>query len=120
MAYADARGVQSENNGVEKCQRKKKVVVVGTGWAATSFVKNFKNSMYDVEVVSPRNYFAFTPLLPSVTIGTVESRSIVEPIRKIMKKVLPLHTHEHVLINIFVFRISREIIFHIVLEGCGF
>ncbi|MCE3214840.1 hypothetical protein HAX54_053470 [Datura stramonium] len=33
-----------------------------------------------------RNYFAFTPLLPSVTCGTVEARSIVEPIRNIVKK----------------------------------
>ncbi|KAI9086675.1 hypothetical protein K1719_031269 [Acacia pycnantha] len=85
VAYADARAVQSENGG-DRCLKKKKVVVVGTGWAATSFVKNFKNPSYDVEVVSPRNYFAFTPLLPSVTIGTVESRSIVEPIRRIIRK----------------------------------
>jgi len=62
--------------------------VLGTGWAATSFLKNLKNSSYEVEVVSPRNYFAFTPLLPSVTNGTVEARSIVEPIRNIVNKVV--------------------------------
>ncbi|KAK4409299.1 External alternative NAD(P)H-ubiquinone oxidoreductase B1, mitochondrial, partial [Sesamum angolense] len=38
------------------------------------------------KVVSPRNYFAFTPLLPSVTCGTVDARSIVEPVRNIIKK----------------------------------
>ncbi|KAL1555587.1 External alternative NAD(P)H-ubiquinone oxidoreductase B4, mitochondrial [Salvia divinorum] len=38
------------------------------------------------KIVSPRNYFAFTPLLPSVTNGTVEARSIVEPIRNIVRK----------------------------------
>ncbi|XP_030459566.1 external alternative NAD(P)H-ubiquinone oxidoreductase B2, mitochondrial-like [Syzygium oleosum] len=65
---------------------KKKVVVLGTGWAATSFLKNLKSSSYEVDVVSPRNYFAFTPLLPSVTNGTVEARSIVEPIRNIVNK----------------------------------
>ncbi|PKI35054.1 hypothetical protein CRG98_044569, partial [Punica granatum] len=65
---------------------KKKVVVLGTGWAATSFLKNLKSSSYEVEVVSPRNYFAFTPLLPSVTNGTVDARSIVEPIRNIVNK----------------------------------
>lgn len=32
-------------------------------------------------VVSPRNYFLFTPLLPSCTVGTIELRSIMEPIR---------------------------------------
>lgn len=70
-----------------ECEKKKKVVVLGTGWAGVSFLKNLKNPSYDVHVVSPHNYFAFTPLLPSVTCGTVEARSIVEPIRSITRKV---------------------------------
>lgn len=81
MAYSDAKpeyGSQSQ---------KKKVVVLGTGWAGTSFLKNMKSNDYDIHVVSPRNYFAFTPLLPSVTCGTVEARSIVEPIRSITRRV---------------------------------
>ncbi|KAK2393436.1 external alternative NAD(P)H-ubiquinone oxidoreductase B2, mitochondrial [Trifolium repens] len=65
---------------------RKKVVVLGTGWAATSFMKNLDSPKYEVQVVSPRNYFAFTPLLPSVTCGTVEARSIVEPVRNIFRK----------------------------------
>ncbi|XP_061368812.1 external alternative NAD(P)H-ubiquinone oxidoreductase B2, mitochondrial-like [Gastrolobium bilobum] len=65
---------------------KKKVVVLGTGWAGTSFLKNLNNPKYEVQVVSPRNYFAFTPLLPSVTCGTIEARSIVEPVRNILRK----------------------------------
>lgn len=84
MAYADAKPAQSDN---VVHNRKKKVVVLGTGWAGTSFVKNMKSSSYDIHVVSPRNYFAFTPLLPSVTCGTVEARSVVEPIRSISRKV---------------------------------
>ncbi|KAI5061866.1 hypothetical protein GOP47_0022405 [Adiantum capillus-veneris] len=66
--------------------RKKKVVVLGTGWAAISFLKSLNSTVYDVQVVSPRNFFVFTPLLPSVTVGTVEARSITESIRKIMRK----------------------------------
>ncbi|XP_020183707.1 external alternative NAD(P)H-ubiquinone oxidoreductase B3, mitochondrial [Aegilops tauschii subsp. strangulata] len=65
---------------------KKKVVILGTGWAGASFLRNIDTSLYDVHVVSPRNYFMFTPLLPSVTCGTVEARSIVEPIRNIVRK----------------------------------
>ncbi|CAL9048767.1 unnamed protein product [Musa banksii] len=84
VAYADARAeAAAESPGVAP---KKKVVVLGTGWAGTTFVKNIDSSLYDVQVISPRNYFAFTPLLPSVTCGTVEPRSIVEPIRKIITK----------------------------------
>lgn len=65
---------------------KKRVVVLGTGWAALSLINHLAPEQFDVTVVSPRNYFLFTPLLPSVTVGTVESRSIVEPFRKLMKK----------------------------------
>ncbi|CAH9130901.1 unnamed protein product [Cuscuta epithymum] len=70
----------------QEVQNKKKLVVLGTGWAATNFLKNLNDPSYEVQVVSPRNYFAFTPLLPSVTCGTVESRSIIEPIRNIIRK----------------------------------
>ena len=42
-------------------------------------------NQYDVTVVSPRNYFLFTPFLPSCVVGTVEPRSIVEPIRQLLR-----------------------------------
>ncbi|KAK6141122.1 hypothetical protein DH2020_025129 [Rehmannia glutinosa] len=80
IAYADspAEGKRLAAHDQKETQ-KKKVLVLGTGWAGTSFLKDLDISNYDVQVVSPRNYFAFTPLLPSVTCGTVEARSIVEP-----------------------------------------
>ena len=40
--------------------------------------------MYDFIVISPRNYFLYTPLLPAVATGTMEERSIVEPIRNVL------------------------------------
>jgi NADH:ubiquinone reductase (non-electrogenic) len=39
---------------------------------------------YDVVVLSPRNYFLYTPLLPAVAAGTCEERSIVEPVRNLV------------------------------------
>ncbi|CAA7047072.1 unnamed protein product [Microthlaspi erraticum] len=90
---AEDQAVQAEEQAsstisgvVETGIKKKKVVLLGTGWAGTSFLKNLNNSQYEVQIISPRNYFAFTPLLPSVTCGTVEARSVVEPIRNIGKK----------------------------------
>ena len=85
IAYADS----GSDAAVEKPQLppRKKVVVLGTGWGGTTFLRNLDSRLYDVQVISPRNYFAFTPLLPSVTSGTVEPRSIVEPIRRILEKV---------------------------------
>lgn len=92
VAYADANATSGAQAVVppEAEIKKKKVVVLGTGWAGTSFLKKLDNSSYDVQVISPRNYFAFTPLLPSVTVGTVEARSIVEPIRSIVRKVIKI------------------------------
>ncbi|VVA98645.1 unnamed protein product [Arabis nemorensis] len=81
VAYSDSN---AEVNKEQK--KKKKVVVLGTGWAGISFLKDLDITSYDVQVVSPQNYFAFTPLLPSVTCGTVEARSIVESVRNITKK----------------------------------
>ncbi|KAI8921506.1 pyridine nucleotide-disulfide oxidoreductase-domain-containing protein, partial [Entophlyctis helioformis] len=60
---------------------KKTLAVLGSGWAATSFLKDLDTENYNVVVVSPRNYFLFTPLLPSCTVGTIELRSIMQPIR---------------------------------------
>ncbi|KAK9866900.1 hypothetical protein WJX84_011085 [Apatococcus fuscideae] len=59
-----------------------RVVVLGSGWGAMSFVKAFNkndSNKYELLLVSPRNYFLYTPLLPAVATGTVEQRSIVEP-----------------------------------------
>ena len=47
-------------------------------------LKTIDASKYDVTVVSPRNYFLMTALLPGVTVGTVEGRSIVENVRRLL------------------------------------
>jgi len=62
---------------------REKVVVLGTGWGAASFVKTIDGSKYDVTVISPRNFFLFTPMLAGAAVGTVEYRSITEPVRKL-------------------------------------
>jgi NADH:ubiquinone reductase (non-electrogenic) len=48
-------------------------------------LKKLDTENYNVVVISPRNYFLFTPLLPSCTTGTIEHRSIMEPIRSILR-----------------------------------
>jgi NADH dehydrogenase FAD-containing subunit len=65
------------------------VLVLGGGWAAAAFLRGIDTERYDVCVASPRNYFAFTPLLPSCTVGTTEPRSVVTPLRE----VAPHHSH---------------------------
>lgn len=84
-AYYSIKYVQRKNRPTFEGP-KKKLVVLGTGWGALSVLHHLEPDQFDVTVVSPRNYFLFTPLLPSVTVGTVECRSIVEPIRKLIRK----------------------------------
>ncbi|KAI0746272.1 NADH dehydrogenase [Daedaleopsis nitida] len=60
---------------------KKTLVICGSGWGATSLLNSLDTADYNVIVVSPKNYFLFTPLLPSVAVGTLAPRSILQPTR---------------------------------------
>ncbi|GJN32742.1 hypothetical protein PR202_gb21265 [Eleusine coracana subsp. coracana] len=71
---------------------KPRLVVLGTGWAACRLLKDVDTRAYDVDVdtraydvvcVSPRNHMVFTPLLASTCVGTLEFRSVVEPVSRI-------------------------------------
>lgn len=66
-------------------EKKETLLILGTGFAAFSLVKAVDIERYQIVVVAPRNHFLFTPLLPSTTVGTIEFRSIIEPIRTARK-----------------------------------
>jgi hypothetical protein len=81
---------KSKNNNNEAASssspsdgQREKVVVLGTGWGAAAFLKGIDTRLYDVTVISPRNYFVFTPMLAGASVGTVDYRSITEPIREV-------------------------------------
>ena len=60
------------------------LVILGSGWGSMYALRDIDTDKFDVVCVSPRNYFLFTPMLPSATVGTVENRSIVVPIRELI------------------------------------
>ena len=60
-----------------------KVAVLGSGWSSFSFLRLIDKDLFHVNVISPRNHFLFTPLLPSASVGTLEFRCIQEPVRTI-------------------------------------
>jgi len=64
---------------------KKTVVVLGSGWGATSLLSTIDTTDYNVVVISPKNFFLFTPLLPSVAVGTLNPRSIIQSTRYITR-----------------------------------
>jgi NADH:ubiquinone reductase (non-electrogenic) len=66
---------------------KARVVVLGTGWAGSRLMKDLDTGGYDVVCVSPRNHMVFTPLLASTCVGTLEFRSVAEPLARIQPAV---------------------------------
>ena len=70
-----------------RTKHKPRLVIVGSGWGSVALLKQLNPEDYHVTVVSPVNYFLFTPMLPSATVGTLELRSLVEPVRRIVQRV---------------------------------
>jgi hypothetical protein len=64
-------------------EQKPRLVVLGSGWGACRLLKDIDTHLYDVISVSPRNHMVFTPLLASTCVGTLEFRSVAEPVRSI-------------------------------------
>ncbi|CAI9756512.1 unnamed protein product [Fraxinus pennsylvanica] len=66
-----------------KLGEKPRVEVLGSGWAACRFLKGLDTKVYEVICMSPRNHMVFTPLLASTCVGTLEFRSVAEPVSRI-------------------------------------
>ena len=69
----------------------KRILVLGGGFAGIecclkleSYFKN--NADIEITLVSEDNFMLFTPMLPQVASGTIETRHIVTPIRTLIKK----------------------------------
>jgi len=64
-----------------------KLLVLGSGFGGFSLLSRIRARDWDATLLSPRNYFLFTPLLPSAASGSVEFRSILEPSRRRLRGV---------------------------------
>lgn len=73
-----------ESDEAKRQKHKPKLVILGTGWGSVAMLKKLQPDDYHVVVISPSNHFLFTPMLPSATVGTLEFRSLVEPVRRII------------------------------------
>ncbi|KFY42307.1 hypothetical protein V494_02487, partial [Pseudogymnoascus sp. VKM F-4513 (FW-928)] len=60
---------------------RERVVILGSGWAGFNLSRKLDKKKYQAVVVSPRPYFAFTPLLASTAVGTLEFRTAIESVR---------------------------------------
>lgn len=66
---------------ISLCSDKPVVLILGSGWAAHAVIKVIDTDKFCTVVVSPTNHFLFTPMLPSCAVGSIEFRSLLEPIR---------------------------------------
>ena len=70
--------------------KKKKIVILGGGFAGVECARQLElqfknNSEIELLMVSEDNFLLFTPMLPQVASGMIETRHIVLPIRTICK-----------------------------------
>jgi len=72
---------------------KKRVVVLGGGFAGLECIKRLESYFMrdlDIEIVlvSEDNFLLFTPMLPQVASGMIETRHIIMPIRALIEKTI--------------------------------
>ncbi len=73
-------------------RNKKKIVILGGGFAGVECARRLEkefgnNPEIELVMVSEDNFLLFTPMLPQVASGMIETRHIVLPIRTICKKI---------------------------------
>jgi NADH dehydrogenase len=71
--------------------KKKKIVILGGGFAGVECARQLESkfgndSEIELVMISEDNFLLFTPMLPQVASGMIETRHIVLPIRTICKK----------------------------------
>ncbi|KAH7376613.1 external NADH-ubiquinone oxidoreductase [Plectosphaerella cucumerina] len=87
LPIADVLIDDSDSEDMKRQKDKPKLVIIGGGWGGVALLKELNPEDYHVTVISPKNYFLFTPMLPSATVGTLELRSLVEPIRRVISRI---------------------------------
>ena len=77
LALGPASSSSSSSSSSPSARRKPRVVVLGSGWGALSFIRKLDQDAVDLTIVSPRPFFFYTPLLADTATGTVSHGSVV-------------------------------------------
>jgi NADH:ubiquinone reductase (H+-translocating) len=70
---------------------KKRVVIVGCGFAGLTLGRKLKNSGFQVVIIDKHNYHQFPPLFYQVASAGLEATSVLFPLRKIFQKYKDYH-----------------------------
>lgn len=91
MIYLSIAHVEkSEKTNIEVNDRKR-ILILGGGFAGIEVLRRLENKFendftIDISMVSKDNFFLFTPMLPEVVSGNIETRHIVTPVRAFCKR----------------------------------
>jgi NADH dehydrogenase len=82
---------KSKDQYRNQLQSTKQILILGCGFAGVEVLKRiqkrFRNNMeIEITLVSKDNFLLFTPMLPEVSSGMIETRHIVTPVRDFCKK----------------------------------
>eukprot|EP01114_Cavostelium_apophysatum_P017856 TRINITY_DN5395_c0_g1_i5.p1 TRINITY_DN5395_c0_g1~~TRINITY_DN5395_c0_g1_i5.p1 ORF type:complete len:672 (+),score=187.68 TRINITY_DN5395_c0_g1_i5:118-2133(+) len=64
---------------------RQRVVILGSGWGGLSCATELDPNRFEIVLISPRNYFLYTPLLSAFALGKVDMGNIIEPIRTLFQ-----------------------------------
>ena len=70
---------------------KKKVVILGAGFAGLQLARRIKNSEYDITLIDQYNFHQFQPLFYQVATARLEPSSISFPLRKVFQRKKNVH-----------------------------
>jgi NADH dehydrogenase len=81
---------QEQQHQHQQSRNTKQVLILGSGFAGIEVLKRvqkkFKNDKkVQITLVSKDNFLLFTPMLPEVASGMIETRHIATPIREFCK-----------------------------------
>ncbi|MFZ0222851.1 MAG: hypothetical protein WAM42_14300, partial [Candidatus Nitrosopolaris sp.] len=67
------------------------VVILGSGFSGIEVLKKLQkefdtDTSVEITLISKDNFILFTPMLPEVASGMIETRNIVTPVRSFCKK----------------------------------
>ena len=91
MIYLSIAHVEkSEKTNIEVNDRQR-ILILGGGFAGIEVLRRLENKFendftIDISMVSKDNFFLFTPMLPEVVSGNIETRHIVTPVRAFCKR----------------------------------
>jgi len=68
-----------------------RIVIIGGGFAGTAIALRLEHTFrrddsVEITLIDSENFFTFTPLLPEVPSGSIESKHIVFPLRALLKR----------------------------------